>query len=97
MKALHNHMLLHLLGLAVAGMLGAKTTVIPYTPTTSIQSYVDAADAGDTLVLEEGTYTGDVTITKNLNIIRKVDAEVHQYGDFNINGTRHLPYKRHRL
>lgn len=55
------------------------------TTTPSIQRAVDAASAGDTVNIENGTYVGQVIVTKNLTLAGESQSGVVVQADANLN------------
>jgi hypothetical protein len=75
-----------LLGLAFAAgrQLNAATNYV--TPGQSIQAAVNAASAGDTIIIFGGTYTESVTVNKWLSIQRLVGQSVYVTGSMTFDG-----------
>ena len=76
-------MLLSALALVSPRVFAVTTTVLPGE---SIQAAIDAATAGDLLIITGGTYVGSITIDKNLDFRREAGATVHVTGNVTLSG-----------
>jgi hypothetical protein len=76
-------MLCAVLALASPRAFAATITVLPGD---NIQAAIDAADAGDLLIIKGGAYTGSITIDKNLDFRREAGTTVHITGNVTLSG-----------
>ena len=76
-------MLCAVLALASPRVFAVTTTVLPGQ---SIQAAIDAATAGDMLIIKGGTYGESITIDKNVDFRREAGTTVHVTGNVTLSG-----------